>query len=179
MVVRQLDRAKFPSIILITVDTLRADHLGCYGYLRDTSPNIDQLAEEALLFKNCISHAPVTGSSFASILSGFLPHETKVLGNLPLPPEVETLPEIMQMNGYRTIAVVSNYVLRKQNGWVKGFNVYDDEMTNVERTSKHTERVAEHTTNRAIELLKQYHKNKLFMWVHYQDPHGPYTPPWP
>ena len=78
-------RGKKPSIIFITVDTLRADHLGCYGYSRNTSVNIDKFAAEGLLFENCLSHAPVTSSSFASIMSGFLPHETKVFENLPLP----------------------------------------------------------------------------------------------
>ena len=72
-----------PSVILITVDTLRADHLSCYGYPRKTSPNIDQFAQDALLFENCLSHAPMTRPSCASILSGFLPHETKVFESPP------------------------------------------------------------------------------------------------
>jgi hypothetical protein len=71
-------RAKGPNVILIIVDTLRADHLGCYGYSRNTSGNIDRFAADSLLFENCFSHAPSTSASVASILSGFLPHETKV-----------------------------------------------------------------------------------------------------
>ena len=166
-----------PAIILVTVDTLRADHLSCYGYPKNTSPNIDAFAQEALLFENCFSHAPVTSSSCASILSGFLPHETKVFGNLPLPTEVETLPEILQRYDYKTAAVVSNYNLRHKAGWAEGFMVYDDTMNEREMVRRMPERTAEHTTKRAIELLKQLHKDPLFMWIHYQDPHGPYTPP--
>ncbi len=130
-----------------------------------------------MLFENCFSHAPVTSSSFASILSGFLPHETKVLENFPLSPQVPTLPQILKRHKYKTIGVVSNYNLRKETGWAKGFTLYDDEMANFEIVRNLPERIAEYTTNRAVEFLKQYQKERLFMWIHYQDPHGPYTPP--
>lgn len=166
-----------PTIILITVDTLRPDHLGCYGYSRDTSPAIDHFAKEAMLFENCLSHAPVTSSSCASLLSGFLPHETKVFENAPLPLEVTTLPEILQQHGYKTAAVVSNYVLRKTRGWEQGFQLFDDTMTNREMVRNYPERIAEHTTEQAIKFLKQFNNVQLFLWIHYQDPHGPYTPP--
>lgn len=172
-------KRKALSVILITVDTLRADHLGCYGYPKQTSANIDRFAGEAMLFENCFSHAPVTSSSFASILSGFLPHETKVFENWPLPAEVETLPQIMQRRGYSTVAVVSNYAIRGAAGWSPGFSIYDDTMTSVELVRHSPERIAEDATNRAIELLKKFYKDPLFLWVHYQDPHGPYTPPAP
>jgi arylsulfatase len=167
-----------PSVILITVDTLRADHLGSYGYPKDTSPNIDQFAQEALLFENCLSHAPETRTSIASILTGFLPHETGVLHDFPLPADVDTLPEMLERVGYKTLAVVSNYVLQGQYGWDQGFIVYDDTMTDSEAGMRRwPERIAERTTDRAIQLLSQYQKDRLFMWIHYQDPHGPYTPP--
>ena len=168
---------KRPSIILITVDTLRADHLSCYGYSRDTSVNIDRFAADGVLFENCLSHAPVTSSSFASIMSGFLPHETRVFENLPLPAGIEVLPEILQKEGYITAAVVSNFNLRAKTGWSRGFTIYDDRMEDYERVRFVAERIAEHTTDRAIEVLKQLPKDQLFLWVHYNDPHGPYTPP--
>jgi arylsulfatase len=168
---------KKPSVLLITVDTLRPDHLGCYGYSKNTSPNIDQLAAESLLFENCLSHAPETRHSFASILSGFLPHETKITLSPRLPKAVKTLSEILQRQGYKTAAVVSNYVLQKKIGWAQGFTIYDDTMNERELVRRWPEKIAEHTTTRAIELLRQFHKKQLFMWVHYQDPHGPYAPP--
>ena len=176
---RKQRHGKMPSIILITVDTLRADHLGCYGYSMNTSPNIDQFAADGLLFENCLSHAPVTSSSFASILSGFLPHETKVFENLPLPAAVEILPDILQRQGYKTAAVVSNFNLRTKTGWAYGFTIYDDKMEDRELVRQWPERIAEHTTDRAIELLEQLKNDQLFMWIHYNDPHGPYTPPEP
>lgn len=174
---RKQHRDKRPNVILISVDTLRPDHLSCYGYHRGTSPYIDQFAKDALVFDNCLSHAPVTGSSIASILSGFLPHETKVFKNLPLATAVETLPEILQRQGYKTAAVVSNYVLRRKKGWAKGFMIYDDTMSARELVRDVPERIAEHTTDTAVELLKQLYQDRMFMWIHYQDPHGPYTPP--
>ena len=170
-------RSQRPNIILISVDTLRPDHLGCYGYSKNTSPAIDQFAKEALLFENCLSHAPVTSSSCASIMSGFLPHETKVFENGPLPVEVTTLPEILQKQGYKTIAVVSNYVFRRKKGWEQGFSLFDNTMTNREIVRKYPERIAEHTTEQAIKYLQQFNNSSFFMWIHYQDPHGPYTPP--
>jgi len=147
-----------PNIFLITIDTLRADHLGCYGYPKPTSPNIDRFAAGGLLFERCFSHAPETRSSFASILTGFLPHETKVLQNGSLVGKVETLSEILRGYGYSTAAVISNYVLRKGQGFEQGF-------------------VARDAADRDIQLVKKFDKKPVFMWLHYQDPHGPYTPP--
>jgi arylsulfatase A-like enzyme len=168
---------KGPNVILIIVDTLRPDHLGCYGYSRNTSPNIDLFAAQSLLFENCFSHAPSTSASVASILSGFLPHETKVTNRTTMPPQIQTLPLILQDHRYKTTAVVSNYVFRDKRGWNNGFDIYDAEMKGHELNRDIPERIAEHTTDRAIKVLKKSRKDNLFMWIHYQDPHGPYTPP--
>lgn len=168
---------KRPWVFLISVDTLRADHLGCYGYHRNTSPAIDRFAEDALLFKNCLSHAPITGSSCASMLSGLLPHEIKVVGNNSPPRKAKMLAEILKSAGYKTLGVVSNYVLRKGIGWEQGFKIYDTSFGDRELVRRTPERIAEDTTDRAVELLKKFHTEQLFMWIHYQDPHGPYIPP--
>ncbi len=165
------------NIVLVTVDTLRADHLSCYGYGWRTSPNLDRFAADALLFENCLSHAPVTSSSLASILTGFLPHETEVFENMPLPEGPELLSEVLWQNGYKTFAVVSNFNLRARVGWARGFHIYDDKMEDYEEGKSLPERIAEHTTDRAIDLLNKFSNDRLFLWVHYQDPHGPYTPP--
>jgi arylsulfatase len=164
---------------LITVDTLRADHLGCYGYERDTSPHIDEFSRDALLFEHCFSHAPETRSSMASLFSGFLPHETRTLQYDYIPQGVTTLAEHLQGEGYKSMAVVSNWVLRRGQGFEQGFSIYDDTMQQSEQARKWPERVAEGTTDAAIELLRQFSHEKIFLWVHYQDPHGPYTPPEP
>lgn len=175
--VRKSQAASPKAVFLITVDTLRADHLGCYGYGKDTTPYIDKFAEEALLFENCLSHAPETRMSFASILTGFYPHEAKISPAVPLPSGVETLPEILKKKGYRTAAVISNYALRKDQGYEQGFDIYDDTMEHEERVRRQPERIAPDTTSRALDLIKQNRGERLFMWIHYQDPHGPYTPP--
>lgn len=171
-------RAKGRSVILIVIDTLRPDHLGCYGYSRNTSGNIDRFAADSLLFENCFSHAPSTSASVASILSGFLPHETKVTNKTVMSKQIRTLPLMLRTHGYKTAAVVSNYVLREKRGWENGFDIYDAKMKGHELNRKNIpERIAEHTTDRAIKVLKKFRKDNLFLWLHYQDPHGPYTPP--
>jgi len=175
----QRDNSAKSSIILIFADSLRPDHLGCYGYGKNTSPNIDQFAKDAMLFENCFSHAPETRLSYASILTGFLPHEAKLSENIMLPSEVKTLPEILQELGYKTVAVIGNYLLSKGKGWEQGFMIYDDAMNQYELIRQLPERTARYTTDRAIELIKQFHQDHLFMWIHYQDTHGPYTPPEP
>ena len=166
-----------PNVILISVETLRPGHLGCYGYERNTSPNVDKFADENVLFENCFSQAPSTGPSCSSFLSGFLPHETKVLKNMmPLPLPVLTLAEMLKQAGYKTYGVVSNYVLRKNSRFYQGFDVYDDTMDQKELVRGLPERIAEHTTTCAINILKRHKAGGFFMWIHYQDPHGPYTP---
>ena len=160
-----------PNIIFITIDTLRPDHLGCYGYHRNTSPNIDRFAEDAMLFDNCFSHAPETRLSFASILSGFLPFETKIPQTIQLTKDVPVFPEILSSLGYKTAAVMSNYVMKKEWGWGRGFQIYDDTMNQRELVRKWPEKTAENTTNGAIKILKRLAGDPLFMWVHYQESH--------
>ncbi len=169
------------NIILISVDTLRPDHLGCYGYKRNTSPNVDNFAKEGLLFENCFSHAPETGPSCASLLSGFLPHETKVTkNNAIVNPNVPMLADILKEAGYKTYGIVSNYVLRKGQGFEQGFDIYDAQMDERELNRRNVcERIAEKTSNYVLNILRQNTGESFFLWVHYQDPHGPYTPKFP
>lgn len=166
-----------PDVILIVIDTMRADRLGCYGYPGQVSPNIDGFAAESVVFENALSHAADTRFSCAAMMSGFLPHETRILERPDLPYEVTTLSERLQDQGYETAAVVSNYVLRFGQGFEQGFDTYDATMQQTEITRLWPERVATRTTDRAIEILNQPRDRPLFLWVHYQDPHGPYVPP--
>ena len=166
-----------PTVIMISVDTLRADHLGTYGYPAPTSPNLDAFADEALVFEHGVAHGAETISTVSSILTGFLPHETHAAELYALPLEVETLPEMLGQHGYDTVAVVSNYVLRSNQGFGQGFAIYDETMDQREAVRQMPERVAEPTTDRAIELLREHDGSPLFMWIHYQDPHATYTPP--
>jgi arylsulfatase len=170
-------REKGVSVILISVDTLRPDHLGCYGYERRTSPAVDAFAGESILFSRCFAQAPTTRPSCGTIVTGYYPHELKIFNNSDnLSAPVTTVAERLRDAGYRTLGVVSNFVLRRGGGFEQGFDYYDDKMDDLELVRGIPERIAEKTTETAISLLRLHHREKFFLWLHYQDPHGPYTP---
>ncbi len=173
-------------VILITCDTLRADRLGCYGYGRPTSPRIDALARESTLFTNAWSASSLTGPSLSSLHTGRYPDE---VGASPtnrdlMPREAVTLAEKARDAGIATAAFVSNGVLRRapaQQGDIglqQGFQVYDDVMTDREINRDLLERTADDCTDATLKwVAKRSADEPFFLWVHYQDPHGPYTPP--
>ena len=173
-------------VILITCDTLRADRLGAYGYERDVSPSLDALASESVLFERAYSSAASTVPSVSSLLSGRLPDEIGVSGGNQtlMHPSVETLAEVAGQAGLIPGAVVSNWVLRVQPGQAtagvsQGFVFFDDKMDQLESDRAVAERRAGGTTEAALAWLrerKQRGEENFFFWVHYQDPHGPYTP---
>ena len=173
-------------VILITCDTLRADRLGAYGYERDVSPSLDALASESVLFERAYSSAASTVPSVSSLLSGRLPDEIGVSGGNQtlMHPSVESLAEVAGKAGLIPGAVVSNWVLRVQPGHAtagvsQGFVFFDDKMDQLESDRAVAERRASGTTAVALAWLrerKQLGEESFFLWVHYQDPHGPYTP---
>jgi len=174
-------------VLLIACDTLRADRLGIYGYDRPTSPNFDTFARESVVFQEAYASAPHTGPSMSSLLTGRLPDEIGVAhGNRSqMPPEVETLAERLADHGIPSAAVISNWALRAAEdpgiGVRQGFLHYDDDMNREEPNRPgHFERTAKATTDAAIAWLERAEGEGLerfFLWVHYMDPHGPYTPP--
>jgi arylsulfatase len=171
-------------VILISCDTLRADRLGVYGYERGISPNLDRLAEDCVVFDAAYSAAPSTSPSMSTLLTGRHPDELGVRGNkVQMPPDVATLAEALQQEGIETAAVVSNWVLSRENsaagaGVSQGFGHFDDRMTTTEINRLDLpERTASETTEAALEWLSKRKSDRFFLWVHYQDPHGPYTPP--
>ncbi len=113
-------------VFLITVDTLRADHMGIYGYPRQTSPALDSLAARAVTFTNAVAQWPKTGPSLASLFTGRYPKTTGMTHRAAqqIPTEYLTLPELFQGAGYETLAVVSNAVLSAELGWNRGFDEY-------------------------------------------------------
>lgn len=172
--------ASQPNVILITIDTLRADHLGCYGYKENTSPNLDRFASEGMLFKRCYAQASETAASLTSLLTGHYPHETTVTKNeIPLPLQLTTMAEYLKKEGYTTGAIVANYVLRKRNRFDQGFDFYDDSFPDTVPTRKTAEKNALSVTAAATQWLDKNASKKFFLWLHYMDPHGPYTPPAP
>ena len=171
-------------VILITCDTLRADRLGVYGYPHPTSPELDEFARQCVVYENAWSSAPMTAPALATVMTGRLPDELGMHSNKwLLPPAAETLAETLSTAGIPTAAIVSNWVLRRREerpGWglSQGFTSYDDRMDEVEENRPGVfERRAAATTDAAIAWLDDRPADGFFLWVHYQDPHGPYTPP--
>jgi arylsulfatase len=168
-------------VFLLTVDTLRADHLGSYGHALGLTPNLDRLAERAERFTLAYATAPFTLPSIASLLGGRYPEELGIMGNIGrLRPEFPTLVERLGKKGFTSAAVVSNFVLRSRTGLNAGFAVYDERFPQREKIRGAPERIAEPTTDAAIaalDRLLEQGAEHIFLWVHYQDPHGPYTPP--
>ena len=171
-------------VLLITCDTLRADRLGVYGFAAGTSPNLDAFAEQCLVYDKAYAAAPMTMPSFASMMTGLLPDHTGVVNNhVLIPAQATTIAESLSDAGFATSAVVSNWVLKsrdvdKRRGMEQGFDAFDDTMQSAERTRKKVkERLAPDTTDAALAWLETRPSDRFFLWVHYQDPHGPYTPP--
>jgi len=177
-------RAPKLNVVLITIDTLRADHLGCYGYSGTKTPNIDQLAKDGALFSRCYTPVPVTLPSHLSIMTGLYPlsHGVHNNGTFVAGPELLTLAEILKGRGYQTAAFVGSFVLDRRFGLDQGFDVYDDYMSK-DKTQPlllYNERKAEDVVTEADKWLKENGKNKpFFLWMHCFDPHAPYEPPEP
>ena len=168
-------------LLLISVDTLRADRIGAYGSDRGLTPNIDALARESRLFTAAYAPASHTLPSVSALLSGLYPQQVGIRNNeSTLPESAPTLAKAFRARGWRTEAVVSNWVLREAAGLAGGFEGYDDDMPQLEETRPLPERIAADTTDAALVALDRCTRDadaKCFLWVHYQDPHGPYTPP--
>lgn len=172
------------NIILITIDTLRADHLGCYGYDSIKTPHIDGLAKDGILFSNAYSPSPLTFPSHVSIMTGQYPiqHGIQNNGTFILQDSSNTLAEILQKKNYRTGAIVSSYVLASHFGLDQGFDNYDDyffqKKGDIQDFSQN-ERIGKAVTDIAKKWLQKNHKKPFFLWVHYFDPHSLYEPPPP
>jgi arylsulfatase A-like enzyme len=180
-----------PNIILIVMDTVRADHLSCYGYFRKTTPNIDKIANQGVLFENAFSAAPWTPPSHASIFSGRYPSDHKTIGrNISLNKDVPVIPEILSQKHYRTIGITCCRMLNHESGFSRGFDKYVD----VSAARKTTRDVMQSITrgpdkgaylaNATIKKLLKEHiqKNKqqpFFMFINYFESHTPYDPPRP
>jgi arylsulfatase A-like enzyme len=168
------------GLLLLTVDTLRADRLGAYGSERGLTPHLDALAREALVFEAAYAPAPFTFPSLAGLFTGRYPGELGIRSNRSaIPQDVPTLASALRERGWRTGAVVSNFVLRAKTGLADGFDVYDDTMLQTELVRDLPERTARFTTDAALDVATQVAGTGApwLLWVHYQDPHGPYNPP--
>jgi len=173
--------ANRPNVLLVTIDTLRADHVGCYGHAGAATPTLDGLAARGGRFATAIAHAPLTGPSHACLLTGLTPlgHGFRDNGGFVLPASVPTAAEDFRKAGYRTGAFVSGFPLDRRFGFDRGFDAYDDHLPrgNDRRRTPYVERFADATTDAALRWLSPASTAPFFLWVHYYDPHAPYEPP--
>lgn len=178
-----LDKSNL-NVLVIVIDTLRADHLGCYGYGAIETPNIDALAQEGVRFNQVASAIPLTLPSHCSIFTGTYPlfHLVRDNGGYYLDEDYITLPEMLKVRNYKTAAFISAYVLDSKWGLDQGFDYYFDEfdLTKYKKVSlSSVQRPGGEVQREAIEWLEKNKENKFFAWIHYYDPHSPYTPPPP
>jgi arylsulfatase A-like enzyme/tetratricopeptide (TPR) repeat protein len=168
-------------VVLISIDTCRADHLSCYGFSKKTTPYIDNIAAGGVLFENVVTPAPITLPAHVSLLTGLIPPSHGIHDNLnySLPEEKLTLAEILKANGFATGAVVSAFVLDARFGLHQGFDSFQDDFVKAYNTVSGCERRGDETTEFAVQWLKQHQNEKFFLFLHYYDPHFPYDPPEP
>lgn len=165
-----------PNIVLLTVDAMRADHLGCYGYRYNTSPNIDRFAALPTVsqFNYAYCTIPKTSASFASMLTGLHPFVHKTKGNRDfLKTRYITLPEALRLKGYRTSAIVDNGNLSKKYHFNQGFQDYTEVWLDVDGLKDSSSFI----TQRVSEYLKKKQDQPFFLWAHYIETHAPYNPP--
>lgn len=172
-----------PNVILITIDTVRADHLGCYGNKNIQTPTLDALARDGTVFERAIAQVPLTWPSHAVILTGTYPFQNGVqdFTGQPLAPKFRSVAQAFKQRGYATGAVVSAFVLDRSWGLARGFDFYDDAFSAETFRQKDVglvDRRAEESVTHAIDWLRRAHR-PFFFWLHLYDPHSPYDPPEP
>ncbi|HUU05047.1 MAG TPA: sulfatase-like hydrolase/transferase [Patescibacteria group bacterium] len=171
--------ARGMNLLLITLDTTRADRLGAYGYSPALTPNLDALAKDGVRLENAYTPVPITLPAHCSLFSGLYPgaHGVRNNGTYRLHPGVVTLAEILQTAGYQTYAVVSSYVLMAKFGLDQGFERYDDSLDAGTLVNDFQSEIpAEQVYGKFREWMEQCSAKKFFAWLHFYDPHQPYLP---
>ncbi len=172
---------KIRNVVLISMDTTREDILSCYGFRHKTTPNIDALAADGVLFERAYSPISLTLPSHCTMLTGTIPpyHGLHDNQNYRLNDSNVTLAEILKDNGFTTGAIVGSIILDSKYGLDQGFDSYDDNFQN-ERSPIHIpERQAEETRRLACEWLNEHQKERMFLFLHFYDPHKSYDAPEP
>jgi len=179
------EKTPLGDVFLITIDTLRSDHVGCYGYQWIQTPTIDQLAKQGIRFAQAFTPSPITNTSHASILTGLLPssHGVSDFG-VPLTADHSTLAELLEKRGYQTAAFIGSIILDSKTlapGLDRGFEFYDNFPEKTETKSRwgRLERRGMDVVQRAETWLDGHRTGPHFVWVHLYDPHDPYEPPPP
>lgn len=173
-----------PNVVVVTIDTLRADHLACYGYGRIKTPHIDQLASTGIRFANAFTPVPITLPAHTALMTGAYPMATGVRdfsGN-KLRPGAVTLARVLQSHGYSTAAFIGSAALDSRFGLNQGFDTYYDHF-NLGRSREihldEIERRGDQVVDAALKWLESHRQKPFFIWVHLYDPHAPYDPPQP
>ncbi len=181
------ERAPPPTarhLVLVTIDTLRADRLGCYGNRGLPTPNMDRLAIDGTMVPDAMAHVPLTRPSHFSLFTGLLPSQHGIRDNIfpGRPPETPLLAEVLQTAGFQTAAFVSSVVLASHTGMERGFDTYDDR---IEGDSSKThfmsqlQKRGDETVRDAVSWLESNREGRIFAWIHLYDPHEPYEAPEP
>jgi arylsulfatase A-like enzyme/Tfp pilus assembly protein PilF len=172
-----------PDLLLITLDTVRADHLGAYGDKDARTPALDRLAREGVRFADASTHAPLTGPAHAGILTGVYPARFGIRDNAAtvLPADVPTLASTLGRAGYRTGAFISAFILDRAYGFDRGFDEFDSHFDRFEAGDKlQAQRTADQVLGPALAWLSKLPPDRpFFAWVHLYDAHAPYSPPEP
>jgi choline-sulfatase len=174
-----------PDVFLITIDTLRADHVRCYGDLNIHTPAIDQLAHDGILFRQAFTPSPITNSSHVTIMTGLLPSHHGVTDfGVQLSSEHATLAELLKAQGYQTAAFIGSVMLDSNTlapGLDHGFSYYDNFPRHNQSKSRwgRIERRGTDVVQRAEAWMQAHPKGPRFVWIHLYDPHDPYEPPPP
>jgi arylsulfatase A-like enzyme/Flp pilus assembly protein TadD len=170
--------------VVVTIDTLRADRLGCYGSTQVETPHLDRLAREGARALHGMVHIPMTLPSHISLLTGKLPFEHGIRDNLApvLPEDVPTLAETLRAEGFRTAGFVSSVVLARHTGLARGFETYSDEFEEAGddvRFLNTVQKRGDEPLAEAVSWLEAAGSKRSFLWLHLYDPHDPYEPPEP
>ena len=172
------------NLLIVTLDTTRADRIGTYGYRADTTPHLDRLASEGVVFENAMAVVPLTLPAHCTIFTGQPPpaHGVRDNGGFFLDDKALTLAEVLEAQGYATGAFVAAYVLDSKWGLDQGFGEYYDEFKlgeNRVRSLGDIARPANEVIDQALPWLEEQANSKFFAWIHFYDPHSPYDPPEP
>ncbi len=172
------------NVILITLDTMRTDHLSCYSERYVQTPNLDAIAREGVIFNKCISQVPLTLPAHTSILSGTYPfyHRVRDNGGFVVPIQLTLISEILKEQEFKTSAFIAAFVLHSKWGLNQGFDLYSDALDTT-KTNKislgEVQKRAGPVLHDAREWISEHNKEKFFCWIHLYDPHTPYDPPSP
>lgn len=168
------------NVLLVTIDTLRADHLGSYGYARPTSPRLDAFAQRAVVFDQAYTYWPKTRGSFVAMMTGRRDSQSGYGKSHPIVLDFNpTLAEVLKKAGYRTAAIVDNPNVAAQHGYARGFDRYRETWLKEENLPTEMDRTRAITGDGIAFLEKAGAGQPFFLWLHYVNPHAPYTPPAP